>query len=514
LFNVHLCLGPTLSHGIPPFIAGNRSSASVPTEEEHATCGLRPSTFFVANFPEVSSMPNAAWTGCFNVHGIKSLTYRSEEDIVHCVRNFVASIIAALGLNLDLGGEIGIKHIRPDICALLINSHLVGVIEVKLPGEGILLKPTVVGELYDQMMLVSEFYGTGPVIGILTSGREWMICWFPEDDAHFRAPLPAQERVPGTPVRTASREQARNSPPGGTPSQQRERGHQILQEPEVDSKPDDDACTEEAPPRALCASMITDDDLLQTLCTALTRMSLARAKHYDETKATFMFKLRKDVVCLTWHPISYNAINERLDFDKFPRSTTKTLFAVEDLGRGASGKCWLCATTTRSHAAVCVLKYRNRDEHSHKLAAEFNWWVMLYPEFKTMTRVERWCGSLALLMPHFATIPEQERNRFKEPLKALLNSKFLKRKLVHVDVRWRNIGSYKDAKGEELPVVYDLEGVRHEVEGDKGWVDKAIALLFPTNKDEFEIDLGNLKFDAVCSPPSTPCIEATDEKAS
>jgi len=53
--------------------------------------------------------------------------------------------------------------------------------EVKKPGKDILTANTVMGELLDQMLLVEGFYRIGPVVGILTSGAEWMVAWLPED---------------------------------------------------------------------------------------------------------------------------------------------------------------------------------------------------------------------------------------------------------------------------------------------------------------------------------------------
>lgn len=102
-----------------------------------------------------------------------------KQDIVFCVRNYLTS--NTLTLNIRMRG-IGIKHIRPDICALLIDNHIVGEVEVKLPGQGILEYETVVGEFYDQMMLARGFYWTSRLCGILTSGRVWRVFWFPEED--------------------------------------------------------------------------------------------------------------------------------------------------------------------------------------------------------------------------------------------------------------------------------------------------------------------------------------------
>ncbi len=44
-----------------------------------------------------------------------------------------------------------------------MDMYLVGVVEVKKPGNNVLLEPTVLGELLDQMML-EGFYGMGPVL--------------------------------------------------------------------------------------------------------------------------------------------------------------------------------------------------------------------------------------------------------------------------------------------------------------------------------------------------------------
>ena len=97
----------------------------------------------------------------------------------------------------------------------------VGVVEVKKPEIGVLIEPTVLGELFDQMLLVEGFYGTGPICGILTTGEDWMVAWLPTDDAHFQSiPSPQQEtgHLYSTPQKSSTRISS-HSPPGGTPSQ-------------------------------------------------------------------------------------------------------------------------------------------------------------------------------------------------------------------------------------------------------------------------------------------------------
>eukprot|EP01038_Epipyxis_sp_PR26KG_P002281 gene2281-3245_t len=60
-----------------------------------------------------------------------------------------------------------------------------------------------------------------------------------------------------------------------------------------------------------------------------------------------LFKLHKDIFQITWHPVEHIPIDTKNSHSNaFPRSNTKTLLAVEDLGRGSTGKAWLLCTLT------------------------------------------------------------------------------------------------------------------------------------------------------------------------
>jgi hypothetical protein len=174
----------SLSDGFP-ILQPHRSvsSACIPDRNEHGGCERQ-----LSDFPYLPSLEshvlgydNAAWN-TVKPQG-QVLKYSTESDIVHTVRNYVESVVSALGLGLELSGELSIQHIRPDLSVILNDNYLVGVIEVKKPTAGVLEKPTVLGELFDQMMLVEGFYGMGPAIGILTTGEEWIFSWFPSDHA-------------------------------------------------------------------------------------------------------------------------------------------------------------------------------------------------------------------------------------------------------------------------------------------------------------------------------------------
>jgi hypothetical protein len=106
---------------------------------------------------------------------------------------------------------------------------------------------------------------------------------------------------------------------------------------------------------------------------------------------------------------------ECIQSNRFPRASTKILLGLEDLGRGSTGKAWLCCTLSAS-PALCVLKFGNKSDNvsTGRLKEEKKWWDAMYPQFKHMTKVEIWGGSDALMMPHICAIPLEERGEFKE----------------------------------------------------------------------------------------------------
>jgi hypothetical protein len=147
---------------------------------------------------------------------------------VYYVRRFLGDILLALNLSLTFNAEVSIKQIRPDLSVLLKGTYLVGVVEVKKPGRDVLLAPTVLGELLDQMLLVEGFYGMGPVIGILTTGDEWVVSWFPADQQVLEQCESKAEASFSTPLKQTPEPQAKgHSPPGGTPSQKAGTVHKI-----------------------------------------------------------------------------------------------------------------------------------------------------------------------------------------------------------------------------------------------------------------------------------------------
>mmetsp|Transcript_24421 Transcript_24421/g.35886 ORF Transcript_24421/g.35886 Transcript_24421/m.35886 type:complete len:594 (+) Transcript_24421:43-1824(+) len=427
------------------------------------------------------------------LNGEPLLCYRNESDIVFYVRVFLLDIIAAMKLNVYVRTRISVTQIRPDICVLSVAKHLIGVVEVKKPGENILLQPTVMGDLFDEMLLVEGFYRMGPVCGILTSAEEWMVAWFPGDSTCFTDGKWLYSSETFSTPRITSPDSGKKtddaSPPGGTPSQLKGLDHAInpFQDDDfglADITDNDDMDLVEEVERKLHTTRVYNihsesEVTLQVVCTALSAMASAYL-HHRPGLSQCLFKFHKDITSITWHPTSYEAVLNRVNFNRFPPHCTRCLIALEDLGRGSTCKSWLAVTTSAKHSAVCVLKFEyEADAMSMILRTELKNWKLLYPEFASMTAVEVWSGSEALKMPYFGSIPETEREKFREPIRRLLSTKFGK-KYVHPNVRWRSIGKYTNNDGERVPVLYDLHNVReYNEERDFDWIDAAILKLYP-----------------------------------
>ena len=106
-------------------------------------------------------------------------------------------------------------------------------------------------------------------------------------------------------------------------------------------------------------------------------------------------------------------------------------------------------------------------------------WALLYPEFSSMIKLEHWSGADALVMPHFSTVLENEREQYRDELVDVLTSKFLKNGKVHKDVRWRNIGKYMSKSGSVTLVVFDLHGVvNYNVDAHGDWIETAVKSLY------------------------------------
>lgn len=179
---------------------------------------------------------------------------------------------------------------------------------------------------------------------------------------------------------------------------------------------EDDGLLSDKVERLLCTTDVVNiheepTRVLDLLFASFTVM--ANSHRYYSCHSSCFIKFHKDISAVTFHPISCEDELASVNFGRYPRSNTKTLLALEDLGRGSTGKAWLCATVSKLSSAVCVLKFDNKQSFSGNLAHENAMWHLLYPEFDSMVRIKKWSGSDALVMPHFSTNLEGEREGYK-----------------------------------------------------------------------------------------------------
>ena len=467
----------------------SKSGPSIPPQSQHQPCEHEVMYSFTLQSVdiEVKNSQNYLWTR-INV-GQGYLLYTTEADVVGLVKIFIEDVSKAMGIEFLMTSDFGIKHVAPDICVLTLGSRLVGVIEIKKHQENVLLEPTVLGELFDQMILVEGFYMSGPVIGILTTLEDWLFCWFPADAVHFQSELEVYIPTSSflTPLKATAPADDSSSPPINTPSRinQWSHGVELPEDDHGDSNDFELKEEQEAINRALHTSPVINayaqyDLLLQYLCSSFTRMTQVTLNTRPGVPRS-LFKLHKGedacpkISFHSFHTIPFDV--ETIQSSAFPKNNTKMLLALEDLGRGSTGKAWLCCTLSSS-PALCVLKFRNNgDNVLSRLKEEKQWWDAVYPDFINMTKVEVWGGSHALVMPHLCAIPKGRRGEFRDGIHELLLSTFHQRGFRHMDVEWKNIGFYVDENNHNVPVLFDLERMSDQVESED-WVNEALSRLF------------------------------------
>eukprot|EP00977_Amphora_coffeiformis_P029647 scaffold42123_cov221-Amphora_coffeaeformis.AAC.2 len=173
---------PYIVVGIPPLLQNiSLSPPSVPKAEDHAPVEVGEMNF-----------------------GTGYVSYASENDVALLVSGLVKDISRAMGIDIETFTEIGAFGLRSDVWFVTWNMIPVGVIEVKKREEyescfdckSVLDKPTVLGELYDFLMQLPNFYGERPAFGILTTFDCWRACWIPEADVDVDSIAETTESLP------------------------------------------------------------------------------------------------------------------------------------------------------------------------------------------------------------------------------------------------------------------------------------------------------------------------------
>eukprot|EP00301_Raphidiophrys_heterophryoidea_P008609 c13163_g1_i6.p1 GENE.c13163_g1_i6~~c13163_g1_i6.p1 ORF type:complete len:568 (-),score=120.21 c13163_g1_i6:171-1874(-) len=452
------------------------SGGSIPSATDHPqACMIKTYDLEFVDCPERFVLQNASrFASATQVGNWERIV--SESAVSQLVKCVIDDVLCYLGIDdkFWLAPEAQVFSIRPDYWVIAFNCTPVGVIEVKKPWpEDILERPTVLGELFDYMIGLSNYFGVKHPFGILTTLKQWRFCWLPQSETFAREVVSIASSqsdrniTPQIPQRPQvhSNEAATSSPPGLTPSKIISKRHRTTL---VDDGDDEKVVAEEN--RDMHGTQVLDTSDLRTLPMIAACISKMTNVQSFEPYAVLEKKIcERSLMCFKQKGMMWARL--KLDFpkwDQYPSERTTQFFLLEELGKGADGRAWLACS---GNGSVCVIKFAVRAKQEHSI------WKVIYPEFKV--RIQLLNGHDALIMPHFFAVSKHARKETLGLVKTTLLTRFVHNQLKHNDVAWRNLGlCVNDQTGKEEVVVYDLANIEHC--RDTTWVDAAIEKLRKT----------------------------------
>ena len=442
----------------------SESGPSIPSEKEHASVEWLVKEFGPASesvWKAVKEEPSRLFTdGGF-------LVYSSENDIAGLVKSFLQAIVSAMGLNgeVEIHSEVGTFNIRPDLWIVTVSGIPVGIVEVKKPdtlrSPKAMSHPNVLGELFDFIKHLPNFYGVSPCFGILTNLNSWRFAWLPKDGVDE---LAAQEE---------DIEELSGNSDGSEDHQFESKPHSLEEDQEDTNEDKCDVLDEDR--RFFHVSRLyekTDvEALVKAISSCILKMINAKVNPFDSpfdrlNERTILKFVQGSDKAVYWTRLS--PVSPKWDSIAAPK---KYLFALQDMGRGADGRVWL---TCSSSGAVCILKFMLSGE-IECAQKEVKMWKLAYPWFPV--HAEYWCGRPTVRMPYFASITDVDDKTEVELVRKCLNDNFVSKGLEHTDVAWRNVGFFLNAAGELCAVVFDLSSVKETGSTDDSWVTRACSDL-------------------------------------
>jgi hypothetical protein len=473
------------------------------------------------DFKRVLGEPNRLWEvnyrGCTEAVDIGS----TEAVVDNYVAKVIKSVANALKLDIRLEQQSYVNGVRADhwIVKVLnldkVVAILVGTQESKLPvrdyGKPFVLDDTrFLLQIRRQMLEVSSYYGTTPVYGIGSTGREWRFFQLRPDqkeeeemDVEPKTPGPSESPVqvatPGWDPKSSTREENR-SPPTiniGPDNMDEEFPTESAELGEI----------QKIVPAGLLATQVykwDDLEMLRVLGGFLKAM-------YQSTRAEFsVFSPEMVSSRLMWFLVKHESLQawgwgklkvNALCWQKRMREGTAEVVVLLCLGHGADGKALLVSNRfgevgvmklcvrsdwgrAKSRSAITeAITPKELDSGWKTAQIEAENWKKVYRlyDWAETVRAERWMGLPAVVMPHFYQFKTRaDRENSLVAVQKCLEEKFVQEGYVHEDVAWRNVGYFK--KGEEIVVVMlDLCGTRvksrQSSEFPVNWVETAIEYL-------------------------------------
>ena len=459
--------------GLPPLkLEGKISSSSVTAG--HLEVDTVEFDFKVDDDISIGHIDPLIWQRAGNV----PLTPSNHSDLMTLIDLVVNDGIRAAGLKnkLEFKSDYAIPSLRPD-GVLTRDSVPVGVLELKFPRDSEKNFKKHCGQAYDYLRSEKENRHVVSPIGLLTYYTTWFVCELPEEERDEKkthspqrteTPLP----TPSTPSTTSPpSETGPSSSKSGSPgprtsieyySMEKKRDKKEKEERKDDNKDKKDRKKKANRILRISRFESSDGKFWPMIVTVLRRMC-ATTFFIPSPESPRFVKRVSESHFLDWK-LQEKGLTE-LKLSSFPEDC-ESFYLWEELGHGANGRAFL-ASSEKGDACVVKFFFSSEETLSEK---EFENWEKVYGTTYPV-RQTNLLNRKCLLMKFFSFIDPADRRSCVCKVEKCLRDYFVKNKMKHNDVWWRNIGLDNDGN----VVVYDLGNL--EQCDDDSWVHEAIEGL-------------------------------------
>eukprot|EP01114_Cavostelium_apophysatum_P000777 TRINITY_DN1069_c0_g1_i11.p1 TRINITY_DN1069_c0_g1~~TRINITY_DN1069_c0_g1_i11.p1 ORF type:complete len:362 (+),score=90.71 TRINITY_DN1069_c0_g1_i11:1788-2873(+) len=344
----------------------------------------------------------------------------------------------------------------------------------KVKNDGILNSPEVLGQCYDFMMALRNYFGIKNVFGILTTYEEWRICWLPECDHAALSDAPSSEEL------------AKERP---TPTQSQKMTDLLARPHEIgDNFPDEvleltgTPPAEADPSRCLHGTEVKrfdDENLLDMLASVVCKMYVSPQENIDLFDRKW-YRIYADEQKLCWRPLKLDGSPR---FFAGSSIQSSGYFLLHSVGRGKYGKVWLAVKEANAQIVALKIFYCMPPPAEKELKV----WTAYKPEFKVS--VVTVAGLPALCMPYLAPLKRDNKEIFSEgktqdDLVREAVREFASCGYEHKDIRFDQLGSYLQ-NGRVAVSLLDFGQVEKIDKDDKIEREESVKRMLDTLEQEY-----------------------------
>ena len=389
--------------------------------------------------PKIDELPLHKEFASF-IFGVESLDYSSEasvQDLVCFVLHDCAKALnggGALRVPIRVQREAALLHLFPDHVFFQTGTH-VGVCEVKKPSTEdvkVFDEPGMFGQVFSYLLLLRSYFGIRWCFCILSTYEEWAICYL--DDCKEIAKLHCVDDVEKFCREEQDAIDAKEKIYSGKMSLKNTLNFPTIKIPSAKR------VKAGAGIRKLYRSKVIrfdDPQLANHLAAAMYMMAKSPRSRVLSLDGERLLVTAKSS---TWEELPASLDEIRLT--DFVCADVQAIYLLEDLGRGAEGKCFLaCDAEGRS----CVAKFHYVESKSkkdakktvreHLAAVKLNWLVVFGIDCILFAK------ELVLLTPYFHAVDwdaEDSKSKHRGGVVAALR-KIAAAHRIHSDLKWEHV---------------------------------------------------------------------------